>query len=152
MNKYLFETGELGVSDKGIHLLRNRYNYETIDFSMVEDIRIIQGKQIRNSLLILVLGVILLAFGIFTGIKIPYEFFFLDRYHHFYVEEFAIPIIPLILGPYSIYISLKKGYVLLLTAAGKTKRFPIEELNEKSQIPSFITFLQVHTNTAFKMI
>lgn len=56
-NKYYFETDQLGISETGIHLLRNRFNYETIEYSSIQEIRIEKGKQIKNWLLVLLLGI-----------------------------------------------------------------------------------------------
>jgi hypothetical protein len=143
MNLYQFETDQLGISETGFHLLRNRFNYETIDFNAISQISLEKGRQIKNWLPTLFVGALLFAFGLFTAIKVVYEFFFADNFHHFYIEQFALPVIPLFLGAYSIYVSLKTGYVLKITSHDDNVRvIPIEELNKKSEIAALELFLK----------
>ena len=61
MDNYYFESREFGVSDKGIHLLRSGFNYETIEFSQVDSLTIGRGKELNNWLAILVIGLALLT-------------------------------------------------------------------------------------------
>lgn len=48
MPSYNFETREFAVSDAGIHLLRDRYNYQTIPFSEIKRAVIEKGKETPN--------------------------------------------------------------------------------------------------------
>ena len=141
MNKYQFETDLLGISKAGIHLLRNRFNYETIEYSLIDEIRIERGKQVRNWLLVLIIGLCLSGLGLFIAVKIIYEFFFADNFRHFYVEEFVLPVLPIAVGFYAIYASLRSGYVLIIVKGSKRKRIPIEELNRKSEVEALKLFV-----------
>lgn len=151
MSKYQFETDQLGVSETGFHLLRNRFNYETILFSEADEIRIEKGKQIKNWALVLIIGISLLGLGLFMGIKVVYEFFFADNFHDFYIEQFALPVLPITLGIYSIYSSLKSGFVLIIVREGKNKNLPLEDLNKNSKMDELKIFLsQFITREKFK--
>lgn len=151
MSKYQFETDQLGVSETGFHLLRNRFNYETILFSEADEIRIEKGKQIKNWALVLIIGISLLGLGLFMGIKVVYEFFFADNFHHFYIEQFALPVLPITIGIYSIYSSLKSGFVLIIVREGKNKILPLEDLNKNSKTDELKIFLsQFITREKFK--
>ena len=48
MSSYNFETNEFAISDTGIHLLRDRYNYRTIRFSQIKQIVIEKGQETPN--------------------------------------------------------------------------------------------------------
>lgn len=81
------------------------------------------------------------------AIKVVYEFFFADNFHDFYIEQFALPVLPIFIGIYSIYYSLKSGLVLKIKIGDKVKRFPIEELNKNSKIEELKFFLLQYNNT-----
>ena len=131
MTPYKWETDQFVLSDTGIHLLRSRFNYETIPLSSVEKLSIARGKQVNNWLILFVFGLVLTGFGLFTAIKVIYEYFFADNYQHFYIEQFVIPILPLFAGLYSVYHSLISGPVLFVSTSTKRIRLPIKDL-EKS--------------------
>lgn len=57
--KYKFETNEFGLSEKAIHLLRNRYNYQTFEYKDIDEIEIGKGRLINNWIVIFVLGLVL---------------------------------------------------------------------------------------------
>jgi hypothetical protein len=147
MTTYHFETKQLGLSDTGIHLLREGYNYETIDFSTIHKIEITTGRQVKNWFLLLLIAVSLVLFGIYSAFVIIYEFFFANNYRFFNVEEFLLPVIPLLLGTYSLYHSFKIGYVLKVSIDNKIKQFPIDELKENDQIARLSTFLNENNLT-----
>jgi len=150
MELYKFETDQFGLSDKGIHLLRSRFNYKTIDLSSVDNITVAKGRQVNNWLVLLIFGLALSFFGLFTAAKVIYEFFFANNYDHFYIEQFVIPVLPLSVGVFSVLFSLKIGPVLLVTFKNKTKRFPIGQLQKKSQVDELISFLRKNDLTKNK--
>lgn len=150
MNNYKFEIDHIALSDTGIHLLRSRFNYDTIDFLNINSIKIKRGRQINNWLLALVIGLLLLSFGIFTGFKVVYEFFFANNFHQFYIEQLLIPFFPTVVGSFLIYNALKIGYILEILVDNKVKRFPIEEINKKGALDELKLFFKQNTLTSFK--
>jgi hypothetical protein len=48
MNMYDFEGTDFALSSKGIHLLRGRYNYKTIEYENVQKVIIKRGTEIHN--------------------------------------------------------------------------------------------------------
>ena len=152
MISYKFETDKFGLSETGIHLLRSRYNYETIEFSSIDQIRFEKGKQIKNWLFTLLFGVALIAVGLYVLYHVLYEYFIGNRVHVFYIEQFAFPVLPLLVGTYCIYISLKTGFILRIITKNKNKTFPLGRLNKKSQKDDLVTFFNINnlTKTKFK--
>jgi len=153
MTLYKFETNQFGLSEESIHLLRSGFNYRTIEFSSLKSILLSKGRQVNNWLIFLIFGLTLCSFGLFTTIKVIYEYFFANNFHHFYVEQFVIGVLPLFAGVFSIYHSLKIGPVLLISTQNRTIRLPIEELKKKSQIDDLIYFLSTNrfTKQTFKI-
>lgn len=151
MTDYKFETDLFGLSDSKIHLLRNRFNYENIELSIVDKIVITNGRQVNNWFILLISGLFLMAFGLFTATKVIYEYFFANNFIHFYIEQFVIPVIPISLGSLCIYFSLKIGPVMTITYNNKTKRLPISELKKSNQLDKIIEFLQTNTMTRNKL-
>ncbi len=45
---YKYEAEQFGISEKSLHLLRNRFNYKTIDFNQIDSITIKKGKTMKN--------------------------------------------------------------------------------------------------------
>ncbi len=141
MSLYKFETDQFGLSDTGIHLLRSGYNYETIEMTTIDRIQIEKGRQVKNWLLLLIFGLAFSTFGLFTAIKVIYEYFFANNFTHFYLEQFLIPIFPLFIGVLSVYFSFKIGPVLLINLKDKIKRFPIGQQKNKPHIRGLIYYL-----------
>ena len=148
MNLYKFETDQFGISDNGIHLLRSRYNYETIKFSDLSEIRIEKGRQIANWFLTFMFGIALILIGFYVGYQVLHTWFFGEGYYYFHVNHFAFPILPIIVGSYSLFVSLKTGFVMTTLINGKTKKFPIDTLKKQNQIDEFVVFL--NTNILIK--
>ena len=94
---YTYEAEKFAVSDNGLHLLRNRFNYETILWNTIESIEVRDGKDLRNWLWVLFVGVVLAGYAIYDVFHIL--FIFNDpNVHRIYVERLVVPVIPLSLG------------------------------------------------------
>lgn len=151
MTDYKFETDQFGLSDSKIHLLRNRFNYENIELSAVTRIMIVKGRQVNNWFLLLVAGLLLSAFGIFTAGKVIYEYFFASNFINFYIEQFMIPVLPLLTGIFCLYFSFKTGPVLTVEVNNKTKRLRIGQLEKiPGEIDNLIRFIQANPLTKNK--
>jgi hypothetical protein len=152
MSIYKFTTDQFGISESGIHLLRSGYNYKTIVFSEMESISIGRGKQISNWVVALAFGMLLVFVGLYVWIHAFHAYFFRDDVHVFYVEQFAFPVIPLIIGSYAIFVSLKNGATLRVTVNSKTMSFPVEKLRKWGQIDELITFFHNQELTKSKFM
>ena len=154
MTSYKFVTDQFGISDNGIHMLRSGFNYETIEFTKVQEISVTKGRQISNWVVALVFGLMLTCAGLFVLYHVLYEYFIGTKVHVFYVQQFAFPIIPLIIGTYTIFVSLRNGLILKISVDSKTKKLPIEKLSKKSQIDELIVFLNQNnlTKSKFKTV
>ena len=127
MNNYYFETREFGVSDNGIHLLRSRFNYETIEFHQVHNLTIEKGKELNNWLAILVIGLALVSFSVYYALRI-FSIIDNNEVNVIYIEEILVPLIPFMLGGYCLYSSTRNGTILRLrTIKNKTDKFPLKE-------------------------
>lgn len=151
MTNYYFETREFGVSDKGIHLLRSRFNYETIDFSQVDSVTIERGKELNNWLAILAVGLAFVSFSVYYSVRL----FSLISNHEVNVisiEEILVPLIPFILGGYCLYTSTRNGTILRIrTTQNKADKFPLKELEQHNKIRPFQDFLKERLNTKVKI-
>ena len=149
MNLYKFSTREFGVSNEGIHWLRSGYNYKTIAFTDVRSITIGKGKQISNWIVALLFGILLVCVGLYV-LFYACNALYAGTVRVFYPEQFAFAAIPLFIGTYSLFMSLKKGIIIELgTDTGKTA-FPLEELRKNGQLEAFINFLEHHALTSTK--
>jgi len=141
MSNYLFETPNIGLTDQGIHLLRNRFNYETIEYNSIEKIELLKGKQSKHWILSIIIGIALLAFGIQSCYHIINEYFFQNNYRIFYIEQFALPVLPTIIGVILIISSFKSGLVIKIYHSNKVLRFAIQEIVKQGQLEPFKSFL-----------
>ena len=138
---YTYEAEKFAVSDNGVHLLRNRFNYETISWHTIESVEVRDGKDLRNWLWVLFVGVVLTGYAIYDIFHIL--FIFNDpNVHRIYVERLVIPVIPLLLGLYSIFIALRNTRVMVIKAATKTYFLSLRYLIKSNQYSAFITFMQ----------
>ena len=64
MSDYKYRTDEFGLSETGVHLLRNNYNYKTINYEDITLLEIKHGKLFSNWLVVLLIGAGLIAFSI----------------------------------------------------------------------------------------
>jgi hypothetical protein len=142
MKTYKFETNQFGISEAGIHLLRSRFNYETIAYKDIDEIRIERGRQVNNWVILLVLGWSFLIAGSVFGYKLLYEFFLGNSVSVFYFEQFLVPVIPIMLGVYMVGSSLKVGWNIKVITKDRSKSLSIEEIKKKTELNEFLNFLK----------
>lgn len=147
MNNYYFETREFGVSDDGIHLLRSRFNYETIQFNQIDSLTIEKGKELNNWLAILAIGLALVSFAIYYALGL-FRVIDNDEVDLIYIEEILVPLIPFMVGGYCLYSSTRSGIILRLrTIKKKTDKFPLREFEQEDKLRPFQEFLKKKLNT-----
>ena len=150
MNEFKFTSTHFAVSENGIHLLRNGFNFETVDFHEMDSLQIGRGKIINNWLLDLIFGLVLFVTGAYVLYCVLYEYFIGTTIHTFYDVQFLFPIFPLIVGTYLIYLSLKKGLILKISSPKKVKTIAIEKLNDDLDIQDLIQYFYSHQPTKGK--
>jgi hypothetical protein len=141
MSVYKFATNRFGISEDGIHLLRSGYNYKTVLFSELQSVTIGRGRQVSNWLVALLFGAGLVFFGSYVLAHAIYAYFMRDDIYIMYVEQFVIPVIPLIIGFYTVFISLRNGATLKVMVNSKAMSLPAEELQKQGQLQELIFFL-----------
>lgn len=138
---YTYEAEKFAVSENGLHLLRNRFNYETILWNTIETVEVRNGKDLRNWLWVLFVGVALAGYAIYDIFYIL--FIFNDpKTHVIYAERLVLPVIPLSLGLYSIFIALRNTRVMVIKGTTKTYSLSLRYLIKSSQYSEFISFMQ----------
>src|SRR5687768_6891151 len=151
MNNYHFETREFGVSDRGIHLLRSRFNYETIEFDQVDHLTIEKGKELNNWLAILVIGLALVSFSVYYTVRL-FSIVDNNEVNVIYVEEILVPLLPFMIGGYCLYSSTRNGTILRLrTINSKTDKFPLKEFEKEDKLGRFQDFLKAKLKTKVKI-
>jgi hypothetical protein len=150
MKDYKFETDEFGLTGEGIHLLRSRYNYETIPFNQIEKIRVKDSKIVNNWLILLIIGLASIVFSLYYG-SVLLDVFKDDRINRIYIEEIMIPFLPLVFGGFMVYSSLRTGKMLIVTYNKKTKRLPLDKLYKQGKLDSFVKELNIIKGAEMEM-
>jgi hypothetical protein len=151
MANYHFETREFGISDHGIHLLRSRFNYETIEFNQVDSVTIEKGKELNNWIVILILGLVLVSFSVWYSLRL-FNIIGNNEVNRIYIEEILVPLIPFMLGGYCLYSSTRNGTILRVrTIKNKAEKFPLKELDKENKLRPFQEFLKEKLNTKVKV-
>lgn len=140
-NLYKFETDQFGISINSLHLLRNRYNYKTIDFNKIDSIIIKKGNDLKNWLWVLIVGFGLLTFVVFDLISI-YDYFLESNVIQ--IERLLIPLFPFFLGLYSVIISFRKSTIMIVHDENKEYYFSLRSLIKADNYDAFADFIKVH--------
>jgi hypothetical protein len=128
MTSYNFETREFAVSDAGIHLLRDRYNYRTIRFSEIKQIVIGKGKETPNWIGAFMLGTAIIYAAIDFSM-ITFDGFISGNGNMWQVQMFVFLLLIGCAGGCFVYSSLQQGLILRISYAnGKRDRFPLREI------------------------
>ena len=127
MANYLFQNRDFGITELGIHLLRNGYNYKTLSFSDISSVEITRGNVLKNRILLMIIGSGMLLFACYHFFRI-YIFFNTAVGESFNVEEILIPFSLLTLGTYILYASFKQELILKVRS-GQQFKFSIKDLD-----------------------
>ncbi|MGN6494398.1 MAG: hypothetical protein ACTHLE_20570 [Agriterribacter sp.] len=93
MDAYAFKANDFALSGQGIHLLRNGFNYKTIEYGQIKKATIKRAREIKNVFLSMLFGILLLAFVIsqsFYLIKVFND----PNVHRIYIESIVLPVLP----------------------------------------------------------
>lgn len=151
MNNYLIETREFGLSDKGIHLLRSRFNYQTIDYNAIDELVIEKGKELNNWALLLVIGLGLLLFSFWYSFRL---FKILDRseVRVIYIEEIIVPVIPFLAGLYFMYSSNRNGITMKARTKGTwQKKLSLADIEKDKNMDKLTSILRDNLQGRLKL-
>ncbi len=138
---YDFETEQFGLSKSSIHLLRNRFNYKTIDFVNIDSVVIKKGKELKNWVWVLIVGLGLLIFVMFDLIRI-YEYY--QESFVIYIERLLIPFFPLLLGLYSVMLSFRSSQIMIVKNGNKKHHLSLRKFIKSNNYKDFIVFIREH--------
>ena len=143
-SKYLFEDEYIGVSETHLHLLRNRFEYKTITIAEVETVTLKIGKAVKNWLILLIVGSIMLCSGIYFAYGVV-EFFFSKVKRSIDIFEVVFPIFLVFVGGNFIYESLKKEKILEFKIGDQNHKFSIKYFEQQNQLEPLLEHLSKKT-------
>lgn len=150
VSHYTFETARFGLSDDGLHLLRSGHNYKTLAYRDIRRATLKKGVAIKNWLLVLLLGIGLISFAVYQAAHL-YHLFMDPNTHKVYIESILLPVLPLLLGNYCIYVSLKRTTILKVKYRGGRAKLPLDELVTNNEAVAFTTFLHDKLGSHFEV-
>ncbi|HWK08349.1 MAG TPA: hypothetical protein VNS58_32205 [Puia sp.] len=150
MSLYLYQLEDFALSDSGVHLLRNQFNFRTIGYAEIEMATIERSTEIRNAPLTLLFGILLICFS-FYQCRWIVELFTNPQEHTIYIESIVLPIIPAFLGVYCTYIALKKGPVLKLEEGKKKHKLRLRSLAKNNLSFEFERYLNKQLGTKLQV-
>jgi hypothetical protein len=147
MEKYSFETSEFGISQKGFHLLRSGFNYETIEWTELNSVKFYRGKELYNWWIILLIGIGLLILGIYLSFR-TFDILLHKENPQNYAKMLLFCHIPMI-GIYFISNAIKTGTLLKINYASyKKKVFPLRQIEKAERLAEFKLLVNDETRKA----
>ena len=138
---YNFQTSEFGISAEGFHFLRSGFNYKTEAFSNIEKMVIKRGHEIQNWILSLVIGLLLIGVSLYLIVTLVLMFNS-ENVHVIYVERIILPLFPLLVGGYLVYVGLRRSVIIQIQfIRGGRRNYSLLELEKKNQLQDFIKYL-----------
>lgn len=151
-----FETAEFRIEENGIALLRSKFPYRKIAFEEITELQIKKGKVVNNAVAIFLLGVLLIASGLYLGnsygpLNLTNNQLGLKggKALGYFVLLFGGLII---FGGIMVYQSLKKDFVLQITAKAFCQTYPLTEIRRSNELDSFIFYLREITGNKLNVI
>ena len=144
-NPYTFQTNQFGLTADAVDLLRNRFPYKSIPIHSISSIDIRKGKDMKNWWWVLSIGLALTLYAIWDIGQI-FGILTDKNTRTVYIERLIIPAIPLMLGIYSIIISLRNAKVMIIKAGDNSHYLSLRDLEKQQQADAFITHLQSKYN------
>jgi hypothetical protein len=139
MKKYLIKSTYFSVSRKGIHLMRNGFNYETIQYDSIKKVSIERKNEVYNWLASLVFGIFIFGLGMYLSygfLKALTEGEFAGSYKSIFM------LLTPIFGICFVYLALRRAPVITLSYGnGKFVRLPIRDIIKSGQYKSLLEVL-----------
>ncbi len=140
-NTYIFQSDYLGLSDSKIHLLRNKFEYDTIAYNEVNSLVYKRGKAIKNGLILLIFALALLGAGLYITLGII-SFVMSDTGGTISIEVIVASLISILLGSCFLFVFFKKEKILELKYRNnKTKKFSLSEFENRNELDALLNFL-----------
>ena len=146
-NKYLFQDEYFGLSETGLHLLRNRFEYDSFTYDQINQVVLKKGKAIKNWLLLLIFGLSFFVFGLFMG-KGVISFFQSDANGQIQILEVVSPLFLMLIGGYSTFKSLQIEEILSFKIESKDYNFSTKQFSKDNLLEPVIDHLS--KNIEFK--
>ena len=137
---YLFQSRYFAISELGIHLLRSGYNYNTVTYPEISGLEVRKGHELKNWIIVMIFGILLTGYALFDIFQI-YQLFNNSIIYRMHVVRMIIPILPISLGVYSIWISSRKSWILLVKSK-HVQHLSLKEYVEKNTLNEFIESLR----------
>lgn len=134
MPDYKFHDNHLGLSDEGIHLLRNGYNYKTLNYGEVGRVEIKKGNALKNRSVLLIAGLGMIGFSVYFVFRFI-GLFNSGEHFRISIEEILIPLFPFLLGNYCLYAIAKKETILAINSPKKLK-FSLSSFEKSGDLAS----------------
>jgi hypothetical protein len=151
MTLYQFQFEDFALSEDGIHLLRNRFNFKTIKYADVKLASVKNTTEIKNAPIVMILGIAMVCFA-FYQTRWVIGLFNDPKVYHIYIESIVLPIIPAVLGVYCIYIAARKGPVLLLDEGAKKHKLRLRAVIKNNLVDDFEKYLAGQLGARFVVI
>jgi hypothetical protein len=148
MNNYDIQSKDFALSAQGIHLLRNRFNYKTINYDDVRKATFARAAETKNVVLTLIAGVLLVAFAMYNAIGV-YENFHDPKVHRIYIESIVLPVLPLLLGLYCIYTAVKKVPSLIIELENQKHTLSVQDIYKAELVGVLEAYLKEKLRTRF---
>ena len=139
MSDYVLADRHLGLSDDGVHLLRNGFNHTTIPWSDISSAKIKRGNALKNKAVLLIIGIGLIALTVYLTVGLIDTY--LNTYSTIYIEGILIIVFSLLLGCYCIFAVLKKEQVLIFEGS-KTHTFSLKAIHKEGKADLLSSFLK----------
>lgn len=144
MPQYLFTTDEFALSETGIHLLRSRFNYQTIPLREIKSMRIAKGKETHNWWLVLIIGGVMVWLGMYLSIGTIKALLSGNATPRQAVLIYIL-LIP-VSGAYFVYCALETGPLLQIECFNGDKRsFRLRQLLKEQKLDAFKEYLRTRS-------
>ena len=150
MSHYTFETDRFALSDEGVHLLRSGQIYKTLAYPDIRRATLKKGVAIKNWLVVLLLGISLISFAVYQATQL-YHLLMNPGEHTVNMMSLLLAVLPLALGNYCIYISLKRTTILKVKYRGGKAKLPVGEMAYNSESGQLTVFLQEKLGNRFRV-
>ncbi|PWK80101.1 hypothetical protein LX99_00565 [Mucilaginibacter oryzae] len=148
MSNYDIRAKDFALSVEGVHLLRNRFNYKTISFTDIDNARFTRAVETKRVTLTLVVGVILTGFAVIQIIGVIRTFN--DPAERvIYIESIVLPVLPLLLGGYCIYISVKKVPSLIIEVKNEKHTLSLQDIIKNGGLAQLEAYLKTKLGSKF---
>jgi hypothetical protein len=148
MNNYDIQSKDFALSAQGVHLLRNRFNYKTINYNDVHKATFARAVETKNVVLTLIAGILFVGFAVYNAIGV-FENFHNPAVHRIYIESIVLPVLPLLLGLYCIYIAVKKVPSLIIELESQKHTLSLEDIYKAGEIEILEIYLKEKLRTRF---